>query len=363
MTIDCVLKGSAVLRPLALAAAVALVPSLAAAQDGSPDFLNRIFGSRAGATDVAQADPSDVIMRLDRLEERIRQLTGVIEQLQFRNQQLEQALRRMQEDNEYRFQSLGAKSPPTRPAPVASAPTPRSDVFDPQKDPNAPGAPRPLGSNLGTAPRLNAAGFDLNNEQPPVGAPGGRDVGAPLDLSTLAGQAANDPSLAPRSGTAVVTATAPSTGALPAPPPRNPSATGTQMAATAPPSETPQAFYDLAYGYVLHRDYALAGQTFKEFLHRYPSSSLAADAHYWLGESLFQRQKYLDAAESFLTVSTNFERSDKAPDAMFRLGQSLAAIGEKEQACAAFAQIGQKYPRASVAVKQGVVREQRRVGC
>ena len=42
---------------------------------------------------MAQASPSDLVLRLDRLENQIRQLTGLVEQLQFRNQQLEQQLR------------------------------------------------------------------------------------------------------------------------------------------------------------------------------------------------------------------------------------------------------------------------------
>ena len=58
---------------------------------------------------------SDLMLRLDRLETQIRQLTGVIEQLQFRNQQLEGQLRRLQEDTDYRFQESNAKGAP-RPA-------------------------------------------------------------------------------------------------------------------------------------------------------------------------------------------------------------------------------------------------------
>ncbi len=38
--------------------------------------------------------------------------------------------------------------------------------------------------------------------------------------------------------------------------------------------------------------------------------------HYWLGESLFQRQRYRDAAEAFLNVSTKYETTAKAPDAL-----------------------------------------------
>ena len=52
-----------------------------------------------------------------------------------------------------------------------------------------------------------------------------------------------------------------------------------------------------------------------------------------------------------------------APDALLRLGQSLAALKEKEAACAAFGEVGRKYPRASAGVKAAVDREQKRVKC
>jgi tol-pal system protein YbgF len=133
--------------------------------------------------------------------------------------------------------------------------------------------------------------------------------------------------------------------------------------ATLPPSASPRDEYDLAYGYMLRKDYALAEETFRNFLSRYPTDRLAGDATYWFGESLFQRQRYRDAAEAFLNVSTKFESSAKAPDALLRLGQSLAALGEKEAACASLGEVLRKFPRASAVVKQGVEREQKRVHC
>ncbi len=101
----------------------------------------------------------------------------------------------------------------------------------------------------------------------------------------------------------------------------------------------------------------------RDFVRRYPNDRLTADAHYWLGESLYQRQRYQDAAESYLNVTTKFETAGKAPDALLRLGQSLAAIGQKEMACASFGEVERKYPRASLSVKQGVERELKRVRC
>ena len=119
----------------------------------------------------------------------------------------------------------------------------------------------------------------------------------------------------------------------------------------------------MAYGYVLHKDYALAEQAFRDFVRKYPNERLVPDAQYWLGESLFQRQRYRDAAESFLAVSTKFESSGKAPDSLLRLGQSLAALNQKEATCATLAEVGRKFPRASASVKRGVEQETKRAHC
>lgn len=342
-----------------------------------------------GATSpaLAQVSASDLTIRLDQLENQMRQLTGTIEQLQYRNQQLEQALRRMQEDSEFRFQQLGKGPPPPTsqvrpanaaplqsPAPVAqpSVPGRRSDAFDPGQSPNAPGVPRTLGSMSGSAnlpPPLEPAGNNVVANAGPVnagpmnagpmsvqGAPSGRQTGAPLDLSTLGGTS-NDQTPA-ASGNVVS-----DSGQLPPPPVRNPNATGGQLAATLPPSQSPKDEYDLGYGYLLRKDYELAEDTFRTFLRMYPSDRLAADAQFWLGETMFQRQSFRDAADAFLNVTKKYESSAKAPDALLRLGQSLAAMGQKELACATFGEVAIKYPRATLNVKQSVDREQKRVHC
>src|ERR1700733_8953982 len=50
---------------------------------------------------------ADILVRIDQMENQLRQLTGMVEQMQYRNQQLEAALKRMQDDVEYRFQEAG----------------------------------------------------------------------------------------------------------------------------------------------------------------------------------------------------------------------------------------------------------------
>jgi tol-pal system protein YbgF len=320
---------------------------------------------------LAQSDDVDPETRIQQLENQLRQLTGQNEELQYRNRQLEDRLRLLQGSAQgapggppatAQPNAVGqpnvAALPPAQPNPAyrqpqpqsgydpqiaapapivqepAGAPPPggrrRGDAFDPNQNPNAPGAPRALG------------GGQLPIQEAPVGAPGGRGAGEPLDLANTGG-AVNPP------------------GALPPPPPRNTNATGALT--TLPPSATSKDEFDLGIGYIQRKDYALAEETMRNFAQKYPSDPLIAESQYWLGESFFQRQLYRDAAEAFLGVTTKFDKSAKAPDALLRLGQSLAALKEREAACAAFGEVGRKYPRASGGVKAQVDREQKRVKC
>src|ERR1700724_4071135 len=302
-------------------------------------FAMLVLSSQASA----QSDDVDPEMRIQQLENRLRQLTGQNEELQYRNRQLEDRLRQLQGGQPAAaggqpavIQPNIAAAPPVQPNPPLrqqpgydqqqiAAPAPimqesqgvppsvppaparrRGHALDPSQTPNAPGAPRALGGGQLPVPA-----------EAPVGAPGGRGPGEPLDLANTG--AAGNPA-----------------GAVP--PPRGGGAT----LATLPPSATPKDEFDLGIGYMQRKDYALAEQTMRDFAQKYPSDPLIADSQYWLGESFFQRQQYRDAAEAFLGVTTKIDKSAKAPDALLRLRQSLAALKEKEAAWAALGAV-QRY--------------------
>jgi tol-pal system protein YbgF len=203
--------------------------------------------------------------------------------------------------------------------------------------PNAPGAPRPLGTTSPSQP-LPPAGV-----QPPatIGSIIDSDAagpGSPLDLNQVRGAGA-----AP---------------AVPASPPRPASPS---VAATG--SADPRSDYDAAYAYILQKQYERAEMGFRQFLQSHPRDKLSPDATFWLGESYLQRGRHREAAEQFLKVSTEYTGSVKAPDAMLRLGIALNALGAKDQACATFAQLGRKFPQAGPSVREGVEREQKRARC
>ena len=329
-------------------------------------FVAILAGMTAGlhALPTHAQDESDVVVRLSQLEAQMRQMSGKIEELQFQNQQLRDQLKRFQEDTEFRFQDSGkgvgpaasshpppvhensppprqivtappaASSPPLAPA----APTPRvatrGDVFNPEADPNAPGAPRPLGSPDSAAPPpLRRSAVPGSIMEQPDGIPG--DPATPLDIAGI-----GNPPGAPQGQ------------------PRQPE---TSVAATG--TDSARSDFDNAYTYIQQHQFEQAEMGFRSFLQSHPRSKLAPDATYWLGESYLQRARYRDAAEQFLKITTSYGTSPKGPDSMFKLGVSLRGLGANDQACATFAEVGRKYPSARPALLKDVQREQQRAKC
>jgi tol-pal system protein YbgF len=323
-----------------------------------------LAGMAAGlpATPARAQDAGDVVVRMSQLEAQMRQMSGKIEELQFQNQQLRDQLKRFQEDTEFRFQDNGKgsnqaatsrpsatppastpprqiaagtpapMSPPAPAVPSARAPS-HGDVFDPQIDRNAPGAPRPLGSPESAAPApVRHSGVPGSIMEDPDRLPG--DPGTPLDIA-----GAGSP---------------PAAAAQPRPPETSIAATGT---------DSVRSDFDNAYTYIQQHQFEQAEMGFRSFLQSHPRSKLTPEATYWLGESYLQRARYRDAAEQFLKITTSYGTSAKGPDSMFKLGVSLRGLGASDQACATFAEVGRKYPTARPALLKDVQRELQRAKC
>jgi len=301
------------------------------------------------AAPAAAQDAAEVVVRLNRLESQFRQLAGQMEQLQFENRQLKEQLRKFQEDVEFRFQEGrgGGSKPapstatPPRPAQPQAQPAPaqpqrRSDVFDPSEAPDAPGAPRPLGSTPPSAPLAADA-------VRPMPLPGGQLAG----IGDLIEQ---DEAGAPMDGPAAALPQ----GAISERP-------GPSVAATS--VGNPRADFDAAYASFTQKQYDQAEMGFRRFLQSNPRDRLVPEATFWLGETYLVRSRYREAAEQFLNVSAEHPDAAKAPDALLRLGISLNGLGAKDRACAVFAELDRKYPQASAAVRQASEREQKRIKC
>lgn len=283
---------------------------------------------------------ADLLDRVQRLEAQNRALNGQVEQLQNQNRQLSEQLRRLQGDIEFRLNELEGQrgQRPTGQRPPAQQPPGRqgrNDAFDPSTQPPGVGGTRDL---AGMSPGGNAA-----QQRPPGQPPQGQSPRAqagpgagPLDLGTLAGQAAIDPALQPRAGA----------GGTP------------QIVQPSPRDE-----YDLATGYMQRREFDQAEIALRNFVQNHPRDRLVPDATYQLGESFYQRRQFREAAEQFLKISTDFPRAARAPSSLLRLGQSLNSLGEREAGCAAWAEANRRYPNAGPQTRQAIQNEQQRARC
>ncbi len=139
--------------------------------------------------------------------------------------------------------------------------------------------------------------------------------------------------------------------------PNNPAAqTTTAMApppavpAPAQPSPKEQAAFNQAYSLLVKQQYDDATTGFTNFLTNYPNSTLAPDAHYWLGD-LYLAQGQPDNASQQYRAVVNVQTADKRPDAMVKLGTILLAYGDSAHAKQLFTQVVQQYPNTPAATQ------------
>lgn len=121
--------------------------------------------------------------------------------------------------------------------------------------------------------------------------------------------------------------------------------------------------YETAYGYLLQQNYEAAEGAFDDFLKRYPDDPLAGNAQYWLGETLYVRGQFKQAAGAFLKGYQTYARSTKAPDSLLKLAMSLDRLGQRDAACSSYNELGTRFPNAPSHVRTRADSERKRVGC
>lgn len=108
--------------------------------------------------------------------------------------------------------------------------------------------------------------------------------------------------------------------------------------------------YDQAIKLVLEdKRYDAAIPAFQQFLERFPDSTYAANAHYWLGQLLFADGKYDAAKKEFNTVVENFPDSNKRGDCLLKLGIIAQQQDQPQQARSYFQKVLDAYPGSTEA--------------
>jgi tol-pal system protein YbgF len=322
-----------ILPAAAMGIALAWTPA-ASAQDGWNIF------KKPGSANAQAAQAGEAANRITQLEEQLRLLNGRIEDLTFQLLQMQEELRRMQEDYELRFQELesrkgiaprnprvtrensgtGSDRPPqseeTAEAPSVSGGDSIGNLIDGESRQAAGGlAPQPLGTLT-----LDQSGNIVDSA-----------IGKPIDLTRRGDGGQQGGSSMEQAGIAV--------------------------------PDNAEELYDLGYGYVQAGEYTQAEQAFAEFASRYPEDPRVSEARFWLGESLFAQGQYEEAARVFLDTHKQYPDGRMAPQTLLKLGVSLAGMNQRELACATFAEVPKKYPQMSNAVRTALANERQAASC
>ena len=138
---------------------------------------------------------------------------------------------------------------------------------------------------------------------------------------------------------------------------------GQQVASLGQAATDPQQAYDEAYGHILQQDFSGAEVAFRNYIVQFPRTTLASNAHYWLGQSYYARGQYKQAADAFLKGYSTYKTGQKAPDSLLKLGMSLSRLGQKDAACSAFTALDSEFPNAGSQIKRIAESERERTGC
>ena len=110
-----------------------------------------------------------------------------------------------------------------------------------------------------------------------------------------------------------------------------------------------QAMYDMAFNALKSSDYPKAINGFRSFVQAYPSSPLASNAQYWLGEAYYVTREYPNAITAFQKVTTDWPESRKVPDALVKIGFTQSALGKNGEARVTLESVVKRFPGSEAA--------------
>lgn len=294
---------------------------------------------------VILAQSGDAAYRISVLEEQVRQLNGKVEELTFRLLEIQEQIRRTQEDNDFRFReledkegNLGGSSIDDNMASGEEVPSLEKPQPSEQSNDFASSGGDTLSAPQSQKSRRTIDGVEIYDGEPGVETPGDgtlgiiqfdengniidTEIGQPLELggNNFAGLAQELP-------------------------------------------QDPEALFQVGYNNVQTGRYEDAERALLMFSENHAGHSRMPEARFWLGESYLGRKQFQEAAKVYLDAHKKWPDSKYGPQSLLKLGVSVAGLNQRELACATFAEVLVKYPNASRAIQRGVAFEQQSARC
>jgi len=126
---------------------------------------------------------------------------------------------------------------------------------------------------------------------------------------------------------------------------------GSPDARPAPTGEPAKDTYDRTMQKFKQGELDKALRGFSEFLVRYPTSTLAPNAQYWLGECYYGKREFVRAIEAFDRVKLAYPSSEKVPAALLKKGFAYLALQDRSRAVSALKQVVDTFPKTPEADK------------
>ncbi len=95
----------------------------------------------------------------------------------------------------------------------------------------------------------------------------------------------------------------------------------------------------------------LAGQEFQQYLTYFPTTELAANAQYYLGEIAYNKADYNGAVQAFDAVLERYPQNPKTADAHLMKGMALLKLNQRNRAAQEFHSLIENFPRTDDARK------------
>ena len=136
--------------------------------------------------------------------------------------------------------------------------------------------------------------------------------------------------------------------------PSLPEPSTTAGSTTASISQTPSVTqsaekeaYQAAFDTLKEGRYKKAKTELKTFLDKYPNSSYAGNAQYWLGEAHYVTRNFDQGIIEFEKVLKSYPSSNKIPDAMLKLGYTFYERKQFDQSKAILQDLRERFPKTT----------------
>jgi tol-pal system protein YbgF len=283
-----------------------------------------------GAYQVAQVTDPQVYA----LQEELRNLNGRIEELSFQLLEMQEQMRRMQEDNEFRFQQLegtgGTDNGGSTDSEMLQDSGDAGNALPEQNDSASADTSAPAAGSqtltMGSSEDRGAPPRDLGSLTIDGS---GNIVGGDVDFSQQSIENAVDG----------------------------------EVVASVVTTDDPEEYYRQGYAHVLNGDYRLAEGIFRSFIDAFPNDSLVPDARFWIADSMRGQGRLEEAADMFIAIRHDYPESQKAPETLLKIGQIMAALGDRDVACVTFDDAVTSYPAMSESVRMRIREERMKAKC